>query len=180
MDLLAGHLDGITWRVTLDSDGEPLIADAMHNCGCYHMAFPGSHLGAKTRSGRWEEPLLAPQRLAARDGVGGRYVIRVEAKTHYLQRVYLTPEQAHGIAYALTPYNALRRLLKVDGGRESAFSPNGLLLGTQRAERWLFWPMGVLSPGAMRQRGHHPVAFIGERHFDDPNLISRHFSRTSP
>ena len=48
----------------------------------------------------------------------------------------------------------------------------GLVAGTERGERWLFWPMGVPEPGAMRQWGTHAIAFVGRRHFDDPNLFA--------
>jgi hypothetical protein len=39
-DILAGTLDGLVWRVTLAPDGEPLVYDTIHPCGCYHMFFP--------------------------------------------------------------------------------------------------------------------------------------------
>jgi len=35
--------------------------------------------------------------------------------------------------------------------------------------------MGIESAGAMRQWGHHATEFVGERHFDDANLIDRYF-----
>jgi hypothetical protein len=40
VDFLAGRLDGVTWRVTLAPDGEPLVYDSIHPCGCYHVFFP--------------------------------------------------------------------------------------------------------------------------------------------
>jgi len=40
LDMLAGSLDGILWRVTLGADGAPLLYDAIHQCGCYHLFFP--------------------------------------------------------------------------------------------------------------------------------------------
>ena len=36
----AGPLDGVVWRVTLAPDGEPLVYDAIHACGCFHVFFP--------------------------------------------------------------------------------------------------------------------------------------------
>ena len=57
------------------------------------------------------------------------------------------------------------------------FGPDGIVAGTERGERWLFWPMGVPNAGAMRSRGHHAIAFVGTRHFDDPYLIERYFVR---
>jgi hypothetical protein len=41
----------------------------------------------------------------------------------------------------------------------------------------VLWPLGIPAPGAMRSRGHHATAFIGRRHFDDPDLIERYFVR---
>jgi len=46
---------------------------------------------------------------------------------------------------------------------------------TERAERWLFWPMGIDSAGAMRQWGRHATAFVGRRHFDDADLLEKRF-----
>ena len=39
-DPAAGPLDGVVWRVTLAPDGEPLVYDAIHACGCFHVFFP--------------------------------------------------------------------------------------------------------------------------------------------
>jgi hypothetical protein len=36
--------------------------------------------------------------------------------------------------------------------------------------------MGIAEPGAMRQWGHQATAFVGIRHFDDPDLIERYFT----
>ena len=47
--------------------------------------------------------------------------------------------------------------------------------GTERAERWLFWPMGIASAGQMRQWGRHATAFVGRRHFDEALLLDRYF-----
>ena len=53
---------------------------------------------------------------------------------------------------------------------------DGIVPGTERGERWLFWPMGVPEPGAMRQWGRHATAFVGRRHFDDARLMERYFA----
>ena len=57
----------------------------------------------------------------------------------------------HGAAYRLAGDDALRALPTSDGGTRSAFGPDGIVPGTERAERLLFWPMGIDNPGAMRQ-----------------------------
>ena len=76
-------------------------------------------------------------------------------------------------------YALLRSLPAADGERKSLFGEDSLVRGSERPERWLFWPMGVPSAGAMRQWGHHATAFVGRRHFDDPGLIARYFERAS-
>ena len=171
-DLLGGRLDGMTWRVTLASDGHPLIYDAIHNCGCYHMFFPTSRVQVKPPRPVYEEPLLVPQQAPAN---APRMVLRLATRTHYLQRVYARRETGGDQPYALRGYAKLRSLTLPDGSRQSLFHANGLVPSTERGERWLLWPMGVPEPGAMRQWGHHATAFVGRRHFDEPDLHQRYF-----
>lgn len=172
LDLLSGRLDGITFRVTLGRDGRPLIYDSMHNCGCYHLFVPTTRLGQKPPSGAYEELPLVPQRIGPGDG---RVVLRIAHRTHYLQRVYLDGSVESGKVYAMNDDDSLRSLPATDGHRRSLFEPDGLVHGTERSERWFFWPMGIAEPGAMRQWGHHATLFVGKRHFDDTNLIERYF-----
>ena len=47
LDLLAGKLNGLVFRVTLDPRDTPLIYDRIHPCGCYHMVFPTVRAKAK-------------------------------------------------------------------------------------------------------------------------------------
>jgi hypothetical protein len=71
-------------------------------------------------------------------------------------------------------YDELRSLPR-PVGRRSVFGEDGLIAGTERTERFLFWPMGIESAGAMRQWGRHATAFVGRRHFDDADLLERRF-----
>ena len=176
-DLLGGHLDGITWRVTLAPDGRPLLYDSIHNCGCYHMFFPTSRLQLKTMTTDSEPPLLPQSAPELADG--SRVVIRIAHLTHYIERVY-TDRDANGevelvTGYPIADYDELRALPAAGGGQSSLFRSDGIVPGSDRAERWLFWPMGIPAPGAMRAWGHQATAFIGRRHFDDPDLIERLF-----
>jgi hypothetical protein len=180
IDLLGGHLDGITWRVTLDTDGGALAYDTMHNCGCYHMFFPTARVSARQRpTGLEEPPLILPG--PGRCPPGQRVRLRVASGTHYLQDVGcgLAGATATPSLYTLVADDRLRSLPVPAGGRRSLFEPNGIVAGSERGERYLFWPMGVREPGAMRQWGRHATAFVGRRHFDDPHLIERYF-RPSP
>ncbi|OEY65421.1 hypothetical protein [Marinobacter sp. X15-166B] len=177
-DLFAGQLDGIIWRVTLGPDGKPWLYDSIHNCGCYHQFFLSDRLRLRGDLPRayFEAPLL-PQPAPPRTPV----VIRIAHSTHYIQRVY--PAEGPSARSVTVPasrkmrwedYDTLRSL-PVEQGFRSLFGAHGLIPGTERAERFLLWPMGIRSPGAMRQWGRHATAFNGRRHFDDAFLLETLF-----
>ena len=172
-DLLGGHLDAVIWRVTLGPDGVPLIFDSIHSCGCYHQFFPTSRAHPLPQQDTLDEQAFVPQRLGALEP-GEQTVIRLEAGTHYIQRVLVEKAQS-GVRYAFAADDALRSIRDPSGRRRSAFRPDGIIPGSERGERDLFWPMGVREPGAMRQWGRHATAFVGRRHFDEARLIERYF-----
>lgn len=174
-DLLAGHLDGLLWRVTLAPDGAPWVFDSIHPCGCYHLFFPTARAVPKAQPDTLDEMAFVPQALP-RIAPGARVELRIESGTHYLQRIVLRDDPAQGAAeYVFAEDDSLRSLPLPGGGRRSLFRPDGIVQGSERGERWLFWPMGVPEPGAMRQWGRHATAFVGRRHFDDPGLLERYF-----
>lgn len=178
LDLLGGRLDGVIWRVTLDARGRPLLYDSIHACGCYHLFFPDRRLRERPSPEPGIEWVFSPGPLV-HPGPGERVVLRLDSATHYLMAVGVSSDSG-GIPYAFEEEDALRSLPWPAGGpqaRRSLYGPDGMVDGTQRGERWLFWPMGVRNPGAQRQWGHHATAFVGRRHFDDPDLIERRFER---
>jgi hypothetical protein len=77
--------------------------------------------------------------------------------------------------YSLVDYGQIRSLPYHQDDRRSMFAQNSIAPGSQRLERFILWPTGVLSPGAMRQWGRHAVAFAGKRHFDDPFFMDNMF-----
>lgn len=177
-DMLAGRLDGIVLRVTLAPDGEPLVYDSIHPCGCYHMFFPTPRVEARPAPQPGDEWLFAPRALP-RLAPGERIALRVASRTHYLKNV--APDRgAGGRAYAYADENGLRALALPGGGSRSLYGPDGLVEASARPERLVFWPMGVPSAGTMRQWGHHATAFLGRRHFDDADLIERRFRVLAP
>ncbi len=175
VDLLAGRLDGLVWRVTLAPDGEPLIYDSIHTCGCYHEFFPTPRARARPAPDPLEEWAFVPQQLP-RVAEEERPLIRLASATHYIEGVSLVRGIDSLIRYTFRPYDELRSLPRPDGARRSAFGPDGLVAGTERSERFLYWPSGIDSPGAVRQWGRHATAFVGRRHFDDADLIERRFA----
>ncbi len=176
-DVLAGRLDGLLWRVTLAEDGNPLVYDTIHPCGCYHLFIPTEGVRARPQPESIDESLFSPQTLHT-PATHERVVLKLAAGTHYLQGVEIDaarPDQR--VVLALRDDDELRTLPLPDGGTRSAFAPDGMIAGSERRERFYFWPMGVLSAGQMRQWGRHATAFVGRRHFDDPTLIDRYFER---
>jgi hypothetical protein len=173
-DILAGKLDGITWRVTLAPDGEPLVYDAIHPCGCYHLFFPTPRATPLPAPDGLEEWMFSPQSLP-RIAEGERPLLRIATGTHYIERVSVTRGSDSLARYALRPYGELRSLDRFPGPHASAFGADGLIAGTERPERFVFWPMGIGSAGAMRQWGRQATAFVGRRHFDDADLFEKRF-----
>lgn len=176
LDLLAGKIDGVVWRVTVDRAGQALVYDSMHACGCYHLFFPTEKVKPRRLPATLDEGLFVPQRVRAAQS-NERVVLRIESGTHYLQRVQLRalPDATAAISYALQDERTLTRLARRAGGTRSAYGEDGLIAGSERAERWFFWPMGIESAGQMRQWGHHATAFVGRRHFDDSLLFDAYF-----
>jgi hypothetical protein len=172
-DLLGGHLDGIVWRVTLTPDGEPVLFDSIHPCGCYQMFFPTPRLEPVPAPRQWMEWAFVPATLPA-PAESERLVVTLQTRTHYLRNVW-PGEFTGGRVYEFADYDELRSLPLPRGGSRSLFGADGLVAGTERGERFLFWPMGIRSPGAMRQSGSQATAFVGRRHFDDADLLEKRF-----
>jgi hypothetical protein len=177
-DLYGGLLDGLNYRVTLDSDGDPLLYETVHNCGCYYKAYPTKRLQVRAKIDYAEPPLV----LKAPDLNPSLYFMTVamQSRTHYVQHLYplsrkLQPET---VAYSLADYGQLLSLPYASVDRRSMFDQYGLAPESERLERFILWPTGVLSPGGMRRWGRHAVAFVGRRHFDDPLYMDRMFVET--
>ncbi len=177
-DILAGALDGVILRLTLDERGEPMLADTIHACGCYHLFFPSAALRPRGDAPEHEEWLFAPAALPELPATH-RLELRIASGSHDVMGLVAAPRDAAGQPYRLRPDDELRSRPAGDG-RRSLFGPDGLVAGSERGERWLFWPMGIASAGAMRQWGHHATAFVGRRHFDDAKLLERRFEPAVP
>ncbi|MCG8428455.1 MAG: hypothetical protein MI754_13955, partial [Chromatiales bacterium] len=85
-DILCGQMDGINWRVTLSPEGEPLIYDSMHNCGCYHQFFPTRRLVVRTPPNTLDESAFVPAH-APDIGPGQRLVLRIASRTHHIEAI---------------------------------------------------------------------------------------------
>ncbi len=178
-DIFAGHMDGTLWRVTLDADGEPLAGESLHACGCYYLVFPGERLTEREPQ-PGGEPVFIGEPLP-QTGPNTRLRLTRAAANHYLVHLDTIKRDVAddaSIRLRVTDADRLRSLAHPDGRRSLYRPDDGLVPGTARPERWLLWPMGVPSAGAMRQPGRHAIAFASRRHFDAPELLAAHFQRT--
>jgi hypothetical protein len=171
-DLYGGSLDSVIWRVTLSPEGLPIAFDSIHGCGCYYLLFPGQgYRAVPPKDGA--EPLLSPKSITAIPS-GHHLLLRLQGRTHYLQQISFVDDSAETGArrrYIFQNLEELRSIPMTNGAKRSLYGKDGLIDVSVRNERFLLWPYGIASPGAMRQWGTHAIAFIGKRHFDDPFLL---------
>lgn len=173
MDLYGGELDSIIWRVTLKPDGQVLMYDSIHGCGCYHKIYRVAN-GLMPASDGPAAPVLYPSPVPNARSTPVSLVI--EPDTHYIVRVEaFTPGQQME-RYQLNDANDLRAM-PVGNGFKSLYRNDGLIPQSARSERMILWPLGVPSAGAMRQPGTHAIAFIGRQHFDNPKLLDSLFKQ---
>ena len=174
-DIYGGFLDGLNYRVTLNRNNEPLLYETMHNCGCYYKAYPTNRLQIREKIEYAEPPLI----LKAPDvnHSENRMAVSMDSRTHYVQHLYPSSRgpQPATMVYSLEDYGRLQSLSYSTHANKSMFGQNSIIPGSERLERFILWPTGVLSPGAMRQWGRHAVAFVGKRHFDDPFFMDKMF-----
>ena len=171
LDLYGGPLDSVIWRVTLSPEGTPIAFDSIHGCGCYYLLFPSQgYRAVPPKDGA--EPVLSPKTIAT-ILPGHRLLLRLQSRTHYLQQTSLSDNTVKVATrtYIFHELEQLRSLQMPNGNRRSLYGKDGIIDASERVERFLLWPYGVASPGAMRQWGTHAIAFIGRRHFDDPFLL---------
>ena len=168
-DLYAGHLDGITWRVTLDRDGRPMLFDTMHNCGCYHAWIVSPSMALRDDLEQAEEPIVFHV-----DEIADSPTVKLGPASHYLRGVGEAVKGNQELGYILQSYDTLRAMPDGDG-TASLFDTKGLIPSSRRGESLILWPLGVPLPGGMRQWGHHAIVFVGRQHFDDPTLIEDTF-----
>ena len=177
-DLLGGTLDGLIWRVHLDLNGQPIAWDSIHNCGCWYRIHPAQDYEIKSKARSFfDEPFYVGPSLSPDNT---NKALLLENDTHHIITVKSHFENITTIKNILgtqQPYLSLKALpLQASPDTslkyEKTFDQNGLIPDSQRLERFIFWPMGVLSAGAMRVAGTHAISFIGQRHFDDPFLLN--------
>lgn len=171
LDLYGGELDGLLWRVTLDRQGKALLYDSIHPCGCWHSFYLPADSPLQVRQNAAEEARHTQRLDFDGDTAATLWLSGGEHRLHWVDARRSPYPPVHYQRQALDQLRALPH----PQGRRSLYANDGLVPGSERLERWLLWPSGVASPGAMRQWGTHAIAFIGRAHFDDPHLLGRYF-----
>ncbi|MGQ0618701.1 MAG: hypothetical protein ACT4QA_02105 [Panacagrimonas sp.] len=164
-------IDGLIWRVTLDRSFEPMLYESLHASGNDHRWYPVQQLTLREDIAG-EAPFVASGQAPARDAA-----LRLRRGSHeVLGVVTAEPSQETGAAsYELRPYEVLYTLPLPAGGTRSLFGPDGLIAETRGVDPIGGFGSGILRPGALRQNGHHAIAHVGKRHFDDPDLVAAIF-----
>ncbi len=112
--------------------------------------------------------------------VVGPLALRVASHNHQLVGIG-DPASAWGQPlmqnppYRLVPADDLRVLPRPGSSSRSVYDGDGQIVGSERFLRFALWPAGIDNAGAQRQSSRLPTAFIGRRHFDDPDLFDSRF-----
>lgn len=195
-DAEAGHIEGVTLRITLDHETQPLMAETVFNCGCYYTVHPTQKIedAARAQFG----PPLKNKHLCLECAVASKFdanvtapitqsnkplIVRGEAGTHQVLTLGQPPKipAQQKRNYTLRPYAQLERLTTPDNRIASMFYENGLVRGAVRPEGIFFTPIGILSSGQPRQRGTQLIHF-DQYDFDAPDLLATYlrFPSCSP
>ncbi|NTW67856.1 MAG: hypothetical protein HGB21_16350 [Nitrospirae bacterium] len=169
-----GRLDGLTLRLSFDPGGRLFMIDLMNNCGCYHVFIPAKDRVVRTIRRYYENDPFAPQGLPEIEA-GQSPAVRIMSGWHQVQRILALAPPREGIPYALIPYDTLESLDHPAGHRASIFNADGIAKGSERVERFIFFPTGIPSIGSMRQRGHHAITLSEKTCFDEPELFEHYF-----
>lgn len=177
-DLYSGEIDSLIWRVTLDEQGDVLLYDSIHSCGCYHKYFMmADSVSAKQPADSNEPANIFDLRSSKRKPINVRPHVSLTANDHYVVDINFD-KPASAASYELSPYSRLSHLNNGTGSK-SFFSESGIIEHSKRLERYTLWPTGIESVGAMRQWGTHATGFVAQQQFDDAKLLDHYFTRTN-
>ena len=183
-----GPIEGITLRITLDSQGHPRLYETVYNCGCSHRVFvdreteeAAAHEYGQPEAGR---PYSVQRSLDDRidwivpelvDLVPGRRPIFFVRGGHHFPAAirYEAPaaiDLSNAESYEVRPYAELERT-PFQGDWASVFDEKGLVRGAHRTmEEIMLTPLGLYRAGHPRQRGTQLIHF-DQADFDDPTLF---------
>jgi len=169
-----GPLDGVTVRITVDSSGNPVMADAMNSCGCYYFFIPRKEYVKEIIKKPHDFAPLVPTWLPD-EFPKEPMNFWINSGWHQIQNIRAGGIPAEPVHYELLPYHLLESLPQENGLKESVFTPEGIMKNSYRIEPYIFFSMGIPKIGYMRQRGHHAIKMVGREHFTNPEIYDRNF-----
>lgn len=187
----AGPVEGITLRITLDSQSKPLFYETVFNCGCYHRAFPTEEVDRKAaeefggplkgkytsvaKPVRFKIDFYSPESVRVPEG--GRPVIFSAAGNHQPLHIGAESEIDELVKKLRTTHPMqLRDYAELTRGGVDGlgiFGPDKLVVGADRAEAMMLIPTGLYHAGTPRRRGAQLIHF-DQYDFDDPRLLEKH------
>jgi len=99
-----GPLDGMTVRITLDTEGVPIMVDIMNNCGCYHFFVPRKEKVVRVVSKPLALDPLVPAWLPD-SFPQERLNLRINSGWHQVQKIYSGEIPSNALSYHLVPYD---------------------------------------------------------------------------
>jgi hypothetical protein len=150
------------------------MVDIMNNCGCYHFFVPHHKKIGKMIPTPDGIDAFVPRRLPE-SYPQKRLKLRIISGWHQVAHMDDEMNATRSLSYQLAAYEQLEMLPHEDQTFESIFNSAGIGKGSGRVEPLIFFPMGIVDIGSMRQRGHHAIKLVGREHFDDPDLFDRNF-----
>jgi len=169
-----GELDGLTVRISLDSDGLPFMVDIMNTCGCYHFYVPDRKRVKRIIPTPQEVDVFVP-RWMPESFPQKRLYLRMNSGWHQVVNMGTETRPSGWRPYRLEPYEQLEMLPRSENTYESMFNSRGIAKDSERIEFLIFFPMGIPDVGSMRQRGHHAIKMVGRSYFEDPDLFDNNF-----
>jgi hypothetical protein len=170
--ITSGALDGLVFRVTLNSAGDPVLFDSMRASGRnHHFVTTGQSRPRQDTVATAITPISLP---LAPDGHRVRIGVNQQRE---IDSIDFVPQSRGQQSYQIVAETTLKSIA-VNGAfanRRSLYRPDGMVTGAG-GSNLLMWPSGIRQPGAPRQWGHHATALGGRRHFDDARLIDQLFT----
>ncbi|WP_293374359.1 hypothetical protein [Nevskia sp.] len=168
-----GALDSLIWRVTLDANAQPLVFEAVNASGRDHLWFAAQPLKRRDAGKKdLADAALFPQA----EPIAWPVALRIAAGSHDLLRVVpLATATASGSStpYELRRYEEVFTLATSDGKTRSLYDAGGVIPGVRDDKQAGLFGDQVATPGALHVLGRVPVAYVGNRHFDDADRLDK-------
>ena len=170
-----GRLDGLTLRLSFDTRGTAVHDRSHEQLRLLPRLHPGEGPGGSGRSGATTKTTPSPPRGSRRSRRGNRPPYgscRDGTRSRDFWRWRL---RRKAFPMSCSPTRRWRAWPGGTAGSASIFDAEGIAKGSERVERFIFFPTGIPSIGSMRQRGHHAITLSGRTHFDEPGLFEHYF-----